>query len=58
MSILTAVGMTIGVFVEALLGSSTVSTTKSGNNSGGDKKGGGGARERVKTIESCITIIR
>ena len=46
--ILTAVGMAIGVLVEALLGSSTVSTTKLGNNSGGDKKGGDGARECIK----------
>ena len=44
-SILTAVGMAIGVLVEALLGSFTVATTKSGNNSGGDKIGGGEARE-------------
>ena len=42
-SILTAVGMAIGVFIESLLGGPTVSTT-SGNNSGGDRKGGG-ARE-------------
>ena len=40
-SILTAVGMAIGVLVEALLGGPTVPTTKSGNNSGG-------AREWVK----------
>ena len=44
-SILTAVGMTIGVLVEALLGGPSVSTTTStsGGTSGGDKKGG--ARE-------------
>ena len=46
-SILTAIGMAIGVLVEALLGSSTVSTNKSGNNSGGYGKGGE-AREWVK----------
>ena len=46
-SILTAVGMAMGVLIEALLGGPTVSTNKSGNNSGGDKKGGG-AREGVK----------
>ena len=46
-SILTAIGMAIGVLVEALLGGSTVSTTKSGNNSDGDKKGGG-AREWIE----------
>ena len=41
-SILTAVGMTIGVLIEALLGGPSVSTT-----SGGDRKGGG-AREWIK----------
>ena len=40
--------MTIGFFIEALLGGPTVSTTKSGNSSGGDGKGGG-AREWIKT---------
>ena len=47
-SILTALGMTIGVLVEALLGGPTVSTTTSGSSTadGGDKKGG--AREWIK----------
>ena len=47
-SILTAVGMTIGVLIEALLGGPTVSTTTSGSSpaDGGDKKGG--AREWIK----------
>ena len=47
-SILTAVGMTIGVLTEALLGGPTVSTTTSGSTpaDGGDKKGG--AREWIK----------
>ena len=47
-SILTAVGMTIGVLVEALLGGPTVSTTTSGSSpaDGGDKKGG--VREWIK----------
>ena len=45
-SILTAVGMTIGVLIEALLGSPSASTPKSGGTSGGDKKGG--AREWIK----------
>ena len=47
-SILTAVGMVIGVLVEALLGGPTVSTTTSGSSpaDGGDKKGG--AREWIK----------
>ena len=42
-SILTAVGMAIGVLIEALLGGPSVSTT-SGVTNGGDRKGGG-ARE-------------
>ena len=37
-SILTAIGMAIGVLVEGLLGGSTVSINKSGNKNGGDKK--------------------
>ena len=47
-SILTAVGMTIGVLIEALLGGPTVSTTTSGSSPAddGDKKGG--AREWIK----------
>ena len=45
-SILTAVGMTIGVLIEALLGGPSTSTATSGGTSGGDKKGG--AREWIK----------
>ena len=45
-SILTAVGMAIGVLVEALLGTPSASAPKSGGTSGGDKKGG--AREWIK----------
>ena len=45
-SILTAVGMAIGVIIEALLGGPSVSTT-SGVTSGGDRKGGGD-REWIK----------
>ena len=45
-SLLTAVGMAIGVLVEALLGGPTVSTATSGSSSSGDKKGG--AREWIK----------
>ena len=45
-SILTAVGMAIGVLVEALLGGPTVSTTTSGSSSSGNKKGG--ARDWIK----------
>ena len=47
MSILTALGMAIGVLIESLLGGPTVSTTTSGNTSGGDRKGGAG--ECIKT---------
>ena len=45
-SILTAVGMTMGVLIEALLGGPSASTPTSGGTSGGDKKGG--AREWIK----------
>ena len=45
-SILTAIGMTLGVLIEALLGGPSASTLKSGGTSGGDKKGG--AREWIK----------
>ena len=46
-SILTAVGMAIGVLIEALLGGPSASTPTSGGTSGGDKKGR--AREWIKT---------
>ena len=45
-SILTAVGMAIGVLIEALLGGPSASAPKSGGTSSGDKKGG--AREWIK----------
>ena len=45
-SILTALGMTLGVLSEALLGGPNKSTPTSGGTSGGDKKGG--AREWIK----------
>ena len=45
-SILTAVGMAIGVLTEALLGGPSASPPTSGGASGGDKKGG--AREWIK----------
>ena len=45
-SILTAVGMAIGVLIEALLGGPSTSTPTSGSTSGGDKKDG--AREWIK----------
>ena len=43
---ITALGMTLGVLIEALLGAPSVPTPKSGGTSGGHKKGG--AREWVK----------
>ena len=46
-SILTAVGMTIGVLIEALLGGPSASAPTSEGTSGGDKKGG--AREWIKS---------
>ena len=45
-SILTAVGMTIGVLIEALLGGPSTSTPTSGGTTTSDKKGG--AREWIK----------
>ena len=45
-SILTAIGMTLGILIEALLGGPSASTPTSGGTSGGDKKGG--AREWIK----------
>ena len=45
-SILTALGMTLGVLIEALLGGPSTSTPTSGGTSGGDNKGG--AREWIK----------
>ena len=45
-SILTAVGMAIGVLIEALLGGPSVSTTTSESTTTSDKKGG--AREWIK----------
>ena len=45
-SILTAVGMTIGVLIEALLGGPSTSAPTSGGTKGGDKKDG--AREWIK----------
>ena len=45
-SILTAVGMAIGVLIEALLGGPSASTPTSAGTSGGDKKGG--ARKLIK----------
>ena len=46
-SILTAIGMAIGVLIEALLGGPSASAPKSGGTSGGDKKDGD--REWIKS---------
>ena len=56
-SILTAVGMTIGVLIEALLGGPTVSTTTSGSSPAdcGDKKGG--AREWIKNKLKALSSL-
>ena len=56
-SILTAVGMAIGVLIEALLGGPTVSTTTSGSTpaDGGDKKGG--AREWIKNKLKALSSL-
>ena len=56
-SILTAVGMAIGVLAEALLGGPTVSTTTSGSSpaDGGDKKGG--AREWIKNKLKALSSL-
>ena len=47
MSILTAVGMAIGVLIEALFGGPSMSTPTSQSTTTSDKKGG--ARELIKT---------
>ena len=55
-SILTALGMTLGVLIETLLGGPSTSTPTSGGTSSGDKKGG--AREWIKKqIESSVATI-
>ena len=52
-SILTALGMTLGVLIEALLGGPSVSTTTSGSTTTSDKKGG--AREWIKNKLKAIS---
>ena len=56
-SILTAVGMTIGVLIEALLGGPSASAPTSGSSpaDGGDKKGG--AREWVKNKLKALSSL-
>ena len=57
-SILTALGMTLGVLIEALLGGpSTTSTPTSQSTTTSDKKGGAQRMDK-KQIKSFITIIR
>ena len=56
-SILTAVGMAIGVLIEALLGGPSVPTTTSGSTSGGDKKGGGASewiKNKLKALSQLL----
>ena len=54
-SILTAVGMAIGVLIEALLGGPSASTPTSGDTSGGNKKGG--AREWIKNKLKALSSL-
>ena len=56
-SILTALGMTLGVLIEALLGGPSVSTTTSESTTTSDKKGGAGEWIK-KQIESSIAATR
>ena len=56
-SILTAVGMAIGLLIEALLLGSSASTPTSGGTSGGDEKGWSYRMDK-KQIESSVTTIR
>ena len=58
-SILTAVGMAIGVLIEALLGDPSVPATTTSGGTSGDARKGGGAREWIKKqIESSIMTAR
>ena len=54
-SILTAVGMAIGVLIEALLGGPSATAPKSDGTSGGDKKGG--AREWIKNKLKALSSL-
>ena len=55
-SILIAVDMTIGVLIEALLGSPTVSTTTSQSTTTSDKKGGAGEwiKNKLKALSQLL----
>ena len=55
-SILTAIGMTLGVIIEALLGGPSTSTPISGGTSGGDKKGGAGEwiKNKLKVLSQLL----
>ena len=55
-SILTAVGMTIGVLIEALLGGPSTSIPTSGGTSGGDTKGGARAwiKNKLKALSQLL----
>ena len=52
MSILTALGMALGVLIEALLGGPSTSTPTSSGTSGGDKKGG--AKKWIKNKSKAL----
>ena len=54
-SILTALGMTLGVLIEALLGGTSGTTTTLESTTTSDKKGGARDKEQV---ESSVTTIR
>ena len=56
LSILTAVGMAIGVLIESLLGGPMVSTSAMGNTSVGDKKGSGREwiRNKLKALSQLL----
>ena len=54
-SILTALGMTIGVLIEALLGGPSASAPKSGGTSGGDNKGT--ARKWIKSKLKALSSL-
>ena len=56
-SILTAVGMAMGVLIESFLGRPTVSTATSGNTSGGDGKGSGASqwiKNKLKALSQLL----
>ena len=59
MSILTAIGMAIGVLIEALLGGPSASAPTSGDTSGGNKKGGARKwiKNKLKAVSQLLGIL-